>query len=121
MTQINNHVLINEINNAAWNNDSPLWSDPRNVNTFSHGSLCLRAEITPHEKISSPLLTWRKALQSKTYTLKNVLHKLLSHFDTLNQDKNPSVCYNRCNKTKKFLHLYLFSCYNGVEFFSKPT
>ena len=95
-------MQINKIDDIIMSSGSPLWSDPRNVNTLSYGSLCLKSEPTFHGKTSSHLLTQRKSLQPKPHTLKKVLHKLLNYFTTLNRDKNPSICYNICNKTKNF-------------------
>lgn len=81
MTQINKSISIDKIDRIS----SPLWSDPRNVNTLSHGFLCSGADPAPQGKSNPCILTWRKAVKPKSFTIKKVLHKLQKCFSTFSR------------------------------------
>ena len=62
---------------------SPLWSDPRNVNTLSHSSLCLEHDPLFQGKPNPDLITRREAVQPQNRTFKKTLHGCLNCFSAL--------------------------------------
>ena len=64
----------------------PLWSDPRNVNTLYHSSLCLEHNMPSQRKPIPDILAWRKAVQPKSLCIKKSLHTLLNCFSALSKE-----------------------------------
>ena len=76
----NNPIPLKEIDRLILGKDTPLWSDPRNVNTLSCHSLSLRTESAPSEESNPYHLAWSEAVKPKNPTFKKAFHKLINGF-----------------------------------------